>query len=65
MVDTGEATRCNNVGVGERKAENVLLGLEQRKKKRVHLLREAQAAQRKALEKKRPLEEASRKRQHD
>ena len=49
MADTGEAARCSDVGVGELKADSILLDLERRKKKRAHLLREAQAAQRKAL----------------
>ena len=65
MAGTSEAARCSDVGVGEQKADFVLLGLERRKKKRARLLREAEAAQRKALQKKRLLEEASRKRQRD
>ena len=65
MADMDEAARCSNVGVEERKADSILLGLKQQKKKRARLLREAQASQRKALQKKRPLEEASRKRQRD
>ena len=65
MADIGDVARCSDVGVGKRKVDSVFLGLERRKKKRAHLLSEAQATQRKALQKKRPLEEASRKCQHD
>ena len=62
MVDTDEAVRCGDVGVGELKAESIFLGLEGRKKKQARLLRKAQGVQRKVLQKKTPLEEASRKR---
>ena len=65
MVDTSEAARCGDMGVGERKAKSVLLDLERQKKKQVCLLHEVHAAQRKVLQKKRPLEEASCKHQRD
>ena len=65
MADEGGSARTPDVVGGEQKAEFVLLGLEQRQQKLARLKGKAKVAQRKALQKKRVIEEKSRKRQCD
>jgi hypothetical protein len=65
MAEDGSSARCTDVGAGEQKTASVLEGLARRQRKAARLKREDAAADRKALQKKRIAEEASRKRQRD
>ena len=65
MAEAGGTARCANVGVGEQRSQSAEEGLLRRKRKAQRLLKEAAAADRKALQSKRVAEVASRKRQRE